>query len=138
MTAKTFGGSALVVVFLTGAASPAASQAVGAIGGTMSDASGAVLPGVTVTLANPGTIGGNQSTVSDERGVYQFTRFVPGRYTVRGELQGFRPAVQEGIVVNADVTVRVDLRLEVGALEEGVVVKGSRRSWTRPPRSTRR
>ena len=77
---------------------PAAAQGVGAIGGLIDDNSGAILPGVTVTLSNPrGTIGGNQTTVTDERGAFQFLRLVPGTYTVRAELQGFRPAVQENI-----------------------------------------
>ena len=67
----------------------AAAQGVGAIGGTVVDESGAVLPGVTMTLINPGTIGGNQTTVTDGRGAYQFTRLVPGRYSVRAELTGF-------------------------------------------------
>jgi len=125
MTAKAFAGHAMIVLSLvTIVTVPAAAQGLGAIGGTITDASGGVLPGATVTLSNPGTIGGNQNTVSDERGTYQFTRLVPGRYTVRGELQGFRTIGQEDIVVNADVTVRVDLKLEVGAVEEGIVVKG--------------
>lgn len=125
MSVKAFAWSAIVVLlFVTCASRPVAAQGVGAIGGTIADASGGVLPGVTVTLANPGTIGGNRSAVSDERGAYQFTRLVPGRYTVRAELQGFRSAVQESVVVNADVTVRVDLKLEVGPLAEDIVVKG--------------
>ena len=73
------------------AAPPAFAQGgFGAIGGTAMDSSGAVLPGVTVTLSNPGTIGGNQVTVTDARGTYQFPRLVPGRYAVKGELTGFR------------------------------------------------
>ena len=63
----------VVLLCMTCASRFAAAQGVGAIGGTIADASGGVLPGVTVTLANPGTIGGNQSAVSDERGAYQFT-----------------------------------------------------------------
>ena len=68
----------------------------GAVSGTATDASGAVLPGVTVTLSNPGTIGGNQVAVTDARGGYQFPRLVPGRYSVKGELVGFRAYVVEG------------------------------------------
>src|SRR5712692_1881802 len=49
-----------------------AQQGVGAIGGIVTDDSGGVLPGVTVTLSNPGIIGGNQETVSNDRGAYQF------------------------------------------------------------------
>jgi Carboxypeptidase regulatory-like domain len=103
---------------------PAIAQGVGAIGGTVADTSGAVLPGVTVTLASAqGTIGGNQQAISDERGEYQFTRLVPGTYNVKAELQGFRRA-QQNVVVNSDVTARLDLKLEVGAVEEAVTVTG--------------
>jgi hypothetical protein len=104
---------------------PATAQGVGAIGGTVVDASGAVLPGVAVTLSNPlGTIGGNQEAVTDGRGAFQFIRLVPGTYSVKAALQGFRPAVQENVVVNADVTARADLKLEVGTLQEGITVTG--------------
>ena len=105
-------------------ASAAAQFGVGAIGGTVTDPSGGVLPGVTVTLSNPGVIGGDQSTTSDANGAYQFTRLVPGKYTVKGELQGFRTVLQEGVDVNADRTSRVDLRMEVGAVAETVTVSG--------------
>src|SRR5438093_8444961 len=118
MCAKT-GRVAFFLLFWTGLSLPAMAQGVGALGGTLVDASGAVLPGVTVTLSNPGTIGGNQQGVTDARGAYQFTRLVPGRYSVKAELAGFRPAVQENVVVDADATARVDLTLEVGQLEEG-------------------
>ena len=104
---------------------PAASaQGVGGIGGTIADSSGAVLPGATVTLSNPGTIGGNQQTTTDGRGAFQFLRLVPGTYGVKAELAGFRTSALDGIVVNADVTVRADLKLDIGTLEEGLIVKG--------------
>ena len=100
----------------------AAAQGVGAIGGTVVDESGAVLPGVTMTLINPGTIGGNQTTVTDGRGAYQFTRLVPGRYGVRAELTGFNATQRTDIVVNADATARVDVGLTVGTISEQVLV----------------
>jgi hypothetical protein len=108
-------------------ASPAAAQGVGAIGGTVVDASGAVLPGVSVTLssAQGGTIGGSQQAVTNERGEYEFLRLVPGGYTVVAELQGFRRVEQREVPVNSDVTSRVDIKLEVGALEESVTVSGA-------------
>ncbi len=76
---------ASLVAFVLGAwlPRPAAAQGVGAIGGTLTDASGALLPGVTVTLVSAGTIGGNQEVLTGERGTYQFTRLVPGRYGVK-------------------------------------------------------
>src|SRR5687767_11674598 len=90
---------------------PAHTQGVGGIGGTVMDSSGAVLPGVTVTLssAQGGTLGGNQETITDERGNYQFARVIPGTYQVRGQMQGFRTVEQRNIVVNADATARADL-----------------------------
>ena len=91
----------------------------------MQDTSGAVIPGATVVLSNPGVVGGNQETITNERGTYQFVRLVPSAtYSVRAELAGFRPAARQNIVVNADVNVRVDLTLEVGALTDEVTVSG--------------
>ena len=115
---------ATIVLFCAGLSLPAAAQGVGAIGGTVTDGSGGALPGVTVALSSVGVIGGAQEAVSDERGTYQFTRLVPGTYSVRAALTGFRTFVQEGVVVNADVTARVDARLEIGSLEETIVVSG--------------
>jgi hypothetical protein len=127
MSAKDILGSGLCVVLaLAGSTISASAQGVGGIGGTVMDSSGAVLPGVTVTLssAQGGTIGGSQEVVSDERGNYQFIRLVPGIYAVRGQMQGFRTVEQRNIVVNADATARADLTLPIGQLEEGIVVSG--------------
>jgi len=117
--------TSLLLMLIGCAATPARAQGVGAIGGTVIDALGAVLPGVVVTLTNEaGGVGGNQTTISSGEGAYQFLRLVPGTYTVKAELQGFRPAEQRGIVVNSDVTARADLKLEVGSISEGVTVSG--------------
>ncbi|MBI4471564.1 MAG: TonB-dependent receptor, partial [Acidobacteria bacterium] len=96
----------------------------GTISGTVMDASGAVIPGVTVMLSSPGVIGGNQQATTNERGVYQFNRLIPRTYMVRAELPGFKAAVHENIAVNADVTVRVDMKLEVGEIADTVTVTG--------------
>jgi hypothetical protein len=107
-------------------ASPAGAQGVGGIAGTVMDASGAVLPGATLTLssAQGGTLGANQEVVSDERGNYQFIRLGPGTYQIRAQMQGFRTVEQRNIVVNADATARADITLAIGQLEEGIVVSG--------------
>lgn len=114
-------GMAMLSSWLTASA---AAQGVGSIGGTTTDQSGAVLPGVTVTLSNPGTIGGNRVGVTDARGAFQFLRLVPGRYRVKAELAGFQSVVHENIVVDADSTSRADLRMQVGDLQETVTVSG--------------
>jgi hypothetical protein len=125
MNAEKLVLGSMVVLILAGGSLPAGAQGVGAIGGTVSDASGGVMPGVTVTLNNAqGTVGGRQVATTDERGLYQFLRLVPGTYSVLAELQGFRPAEQRNIIVNADITARADLKLEIGALSEGVTVSG--------------
>src|SRR5438132_10747659 len=96
----------------------------GSIAGTVKDSTGAVIPGVSVTLSNPGVIGGNQQVVTNEQGRYQFTRLVPGTYSVRAELTGFRPALLDNLNVNADFTIRGDMTLEVGTVADTVTVTG--------------
>jgi len=96
----------------------------GSIAGTVKDSTGAVIPGVSVTLSSPGVIGGNQQVVSSERGTYEFTRLVPGTYSVKAELTGFRPAALQNLAVNADFTVRADLILTVGNVSDEVTVTG--------------
>src|SRR5437868_171767 len=95
---------------------------VGGIVGSVKDSTGAVIPGVTVSLSNPGVIGANQTGVTDESGAYRFLRLVPGKYTVKAELPGFRTTVKEGVTVDADANARVDLSLEVGAVSDVVNV----------------
>ena len=126
MCARMFGRRAVLAVLLWASfAIPASAQGVGAISGTITDNSDAVMPGVSVALSSSqGTIGANQQTTTDERGAYQFLRLVPGSYIVKAELQGFRPAEQHNIIVNADGTARADLKLEIGTLAEGVTVTG--------------
>jgi hypothetical protein len=102
----------------------ALAQGVGAVAGTVTDASGGVMPGVTLTLLSPGLIGSGQAALSDGNGVYQFSRLVPGPYSVTAELRGFRTVVQNGISVNADRTSRVDFTLAISELAETVTVSG--------------
>src|SRR5918996_4586025 len=63
--------------------------------GTLTDATGAVLPGATVTVASESLIGGSRSTVTDANGVYRFPALAPGVYTVTAELSSFQKASQE-------------------------------------------
>ena len=123
--AHSFRSIALALSLFVMLTASAFAQGVGAIGGTVTDDSGAVLPGVTVTLSNPGVIGGNQMAVTDTTGAYQFTRLVPGTYSVSAELQGFRRMVQEGVRVNADNTSRADLKLAIGEVAETITVAGA-------------
>src|SRR5438034_11381008 len=124
MAGKSISTAAVLILLLGMTKFGLAQQATGTIAGTIQDTSGAVIPGVGVTLSSPGIIGGNQSAVTSEGGTYRFTRLVPGTYSVRAELTGFRSAERGGIIVNADVTVRTDLTLEVGNFSDAVTVTG--------------
>ena len=96
----------------------------GSISGTLTDTSGAVLPGVTVSLSGEKLIGGVQTLVTDSTGAYRFDRLPPGSYNVKFELQGFKPVDREGIAVNAAVVANVSVKLEVGTLTEAITVTG--------------
>jgi len=78
MSVRDFVRSGVLVWSFWMLAAPAAAQGVGAIGGTVTDASGAILPGVTVALSNPrGSIGGNQETITDGRGTFSSSGSCP-------------------------------------------------------------
>ena len=92
--------------------------------GTVTDSSGAVLPGVTVTAASEAVLGGSRTTVTDENGVYRFPALPPGTYSVKVELSGFRTASHEARL-QLGQTITVDARLEPGGITETVEVVGA-------------
>jgi outer membrane receptor protein involved in Fe transport len=111
---------ALLVV----ASSASAQVQTGSITGTITDASGAVLPGVTVTLTGEKLIGGAATMTSDAAGAYRFDRLPPGAYTVKFELQGFKTVTRDDIRVSASFVATVSPKLEVGSVQESVTVTG--------------
>ncbi len=101
---------------------PVAGQAIyGTVTGTVTDDSGASIPGATVSVTNENT-GLTLESVSDETGTYTIRNVTAGPYTLRATLQGFKEFVQTGIPVTPGGIVRVNGRLEVGALTESVTV----------------
>jgi hypothetical protein len=96
----------------------------GTIQGRVADASGAVLPGVTVTISSPSLIGGAQTQVTNDQGNYRFPAVAPGTYTVQFELVGFNTLRREGIQVTLGFTANVNGDLAVAALQETVTVTG--------------
>ena len=103
---------------------PAAVFAQASIAGTAKDASGAVLPGVTVEVASPVLIEKVRSVVTDGSGAYRIIDLRPGPYTVTFTLAGFNTYKREGIELTGSITVVVDGELKVGALEETITVTG--------------
>jgi len=103
----------------------AAAQAVtGTILGAVNDPSGAVLPGVTVTLTNAGT-GLVRVIVTDGNGEYTAPSLPTGRYVVKAELPGFRTVTVPDADLGVDQHIRINVKLEVGTVEESVTVTGS-------------
>ena len=101
-----------------------AAQAVtGTILGTITDSSGAVMPGTTVTLRNAGT-GLTRTVTTDAAGEYTVPSLPTGKYTVTAELSGFKTVSVPNVDLGVDQHVRINVRLEVGAVEESVTVTG--------------
>jgi Carboxypeptidase regulatory-like domain/TonB dependent receptor-like, beta-barrel len=99
-----------------------AQAANGNIEGTVKDGSGAVLPGVTVTVTNTDT-GTSRSTVTNDQGVYRAVLLPLGSYTITAELQGFRKYEQTGLNLSAGQTIVTNIELGVGNLNETVTVR---------------
>ncbi|HET7697446.1 MAG TPA: carboxypeptidase regulatory-like domain-containing protein [Vicinamibacterales bacterium] len=112
--------STLMLLVMCAAVPAAAQSELGTITGTIKDAQGAVLPGVTVTAQNTAT---NVSTtaVSNSEGVYLVPSLINGTYKVTFMLSGFAPSARE-IQVRAGDRLRVDMALDVGAMTEEVRV----------------
>jgi Carboxypeptidase regulatory-like domain len=97
----------------------------GAIDGTVTDDSGGVIPGATVTIVNLGT-GETFHVTSSDRGTFSFPVLDPVEYRITVELQGFKPAVVKRVKVDTATTASVNVKLEVGALSDEVTVTAER------------
>lgn len=111
----------ILLVMACSAASICAQTIVGRISGTVTDASGAVVPNTTVTATNTAT-NLARSSIADGNGFYTLTNLPAGTYTVTAEQTNFKRAVQEGISVSADAKLTVDMTLEAGQVSEMVQV----------------
>ena len=93
----------------------------GGLVGTVRDASGAVVPGVTVTVTNMDT-NAARTAVSDEQGAYRVPALEPGRYKITTDLSGFAPFEQTGIAVRSALETSVDITIKAGGISEAVTV----------------
>ncbi len=116
--------SILLALVLT-AIVPALAAAQSAITGTVRDASGGTMPGVTVEAASPVLIEKIKSTVSDAEGKYRIADLRPGTYTVTFTLPGFNTFKRDGLQLPAEFTATLNAELGVGALSETITVTGS-------------
>ena len=97
----------------------------GAISGQVTDETGGVLPGVTVTATSPAAID-TRTTVTGSAGLYTLEALVaPGTYVVEYSLPGFSTVRREGIELSSGFTANFDAVLAVGGVEETITVTGA-------------
>lgn len=109
-----------VLLILLAAVSVSAQEQTAAIQGTITDASGAVLPGVTVEAVS--SRGQRFSAVTDSSGNYRFPSIPPGTYTVTATLTGMEPATVKDIDLRLGASPRLDLKLRLTAVSEQITV----------------
>jgi Carboxypeptidase regulatory-like domain len=115
-----YGAAALGCVLLS--ALPAAAQFDrGSISGTVKDAQGGVVPGVTVSITNLETQQ-MRTTVTDSSGYYTVPNLPGGKYDVSAELQGFKKALRQNVTLDSSSSTVLNIALETGALTEAVTV----------------
>ncbi|MCP9494970.1 MAG: TonB-dependent receptor [Pyrinomonadaceae bacterium MAG19_C2-C3] len=108
-----------VLVLLSAVAAQAQFRA--GLQGTVTDATGAVVSGATVTLTNPETNRTQQVTTSEE-GFYRFSQLAPGDYNITVEQAGFSKSVLDNITVSAEAIQGIDVQLTTGAISDTVTV----------------
>ena len=99
-------------------------QTTATLGGQVSDASGAAVPGAGIVLTNADT-GVRREAITNAEGLYQFPLLQPGTYNLAVQKQGFKQVTQEGIRLEVNQAARIDLSMQIGAVSETVEVTGS-------------
>ena len=117
---STLTACAVIACVLLGAGAARAQQ----IGGTVSDTTGGVLPGVTVEVRSPDIIEQVRTAVTDGAGQYLVVALEPGTYSVTYTLPGFTTLIREGIELTTGFTASVDVQLAVGDVQETITVTG--------------
>ncbi len=100
-----------------------AQSANGEINGSVTDSSGAVVAGATVTLTNPGT-GLRRVQTTNSEGLYGFAALQPGSYNMRAEMTGFQAQVRNDVILQVGQAAKIDFPLSVGNVSEVVEVTG--------------
>src|SRR5215468_4176217 len=119
MRSQIVAGLLLVVIAFTSAA--AAQTATGSANGSVTDQSGAVIPGASIKLTNEAT-GVETVAITNETGYYVFVGVQPGTYTLRVTMAGFRSLEARGLQVGVNQTVTQNFSVEVGGVSETVEV----------------
>src|SRR5688572_21246743 len=102
----------------------ASAQVQGTLTGTVRDASGAVLPGVTVEASSPAIQGAVRSVVTDGSGIYRIIDLPSGTYALAFTLPGFNRVTREGLQLSGGTTLTIPIDMRVGDLQETITVTG--------------
>src|SRR5215468_7859278 len=103
---------------------PASAFAQATLAGVAKDASGAVLPGVTVEASSAALIEKTRTAVTDGTGQYQIVDLRPGTYTITFSLAGFASAKREGVEVSGAGVITINADMKVGNLTDTINVTG--------------
>jgi len=114
----------LILLAIFAVVLPVHAAITGSISGTVTDSSGAAVPGATVVALNQDT-GVSQTVTTDTKGFYNFTSLDVGNYTVSATGQGFAAFKETGIRVNANSEIRADVTFKVGGGTNTLVVSGN-------------
>src|SRR5687768_9957732 len=96
----------------------------GSIAGVVRDATGGILPGVTVEASSPSLIEKVRTAVTDSQGQYRIVDLRPGSYRITFTLPGFSVVSRDGVELTTGFTATVNAELRVGSIEETVEVTG--------------
>ena len=121
---KTFSKSlsALIGIFFVLGSMAAWASITGSISGVVTDPTGAVVPGVTVVATDIAT-NIQHTTVTDAKGFYAFPALNVGTYNVAVSQPGFRDFLESSVIINANSAIRIDIKMEIGAVSNTVKVR---------------
>src|SRR4030081_3511264 len=111
-----------IVVALAVLLIPRLLYAQASLAGTVKDASGAVLPGVTVEAASPALIEKTRTALTDGSGQYRITDLRPGTYSITFVLPGFTTVKREGVELAGTQVVTIPAEMKVGGVAETITV----------------
>ena len=113
----------LTVLALVGSVAGVCAQSTAEIYGKVTDASGAIMPGVTVTLSGPALLR-PLVAVTTASGTYQFPRLAIGSYNVKFELAGFKTILKEGVRLEIGMNAQINMALQISTVQETITVTG--------------
>ena len=105
------------------AVAPSYAQTFGEITGVVTDPSGAIVVGATVTVTNPQT-NFTRTAMTNTAGNFNFPALLPGVYNIKAESQGFQSEIRSGVELQVQQVARIDFQLRIGGVAEAVEVSG--------------